>query len=429
MYGPSVNRTPSKVLAAGFAGGIIGAAGGAAIAGSLEGSSWGLGAVIGAAVLGSLSGWADATRTPGQSQPLFVRALSAAMIAAVFGAVLEWILPDWSAVVPSALAGAASGAIGFRIEKILLGIGVGVVVGAGFDSLWPAVGWAMPTSVTVVMYRMIAAVAWRGRDQIRIVGEQVSPEQERFVVAFSEATKYVGVDYLERYAGEVGASFAHRPPDIGIVANFDDLGNSRFDAARVDPLVREFYEHTSRFKLAITPEWKWWMRLPYRLFRATVARPIGQANAPFDQEEVQEGVVSWIDTVDIDGDGTIDFRAWVRAYETGEPLYIGIYTIQRIDDLSYVSVGFPLPSGNFTATLLPTNNRDNGLLLSSDADSPYSGHYISAVEDNGGLTTLQLVSFGEEIDVYVQHGELRTEHRFYLGGAVFMTLHYEIERK
>ena len=88
-----------------------------------------------------------------------------------------------------------------------------------------------------------------------------------------------------------------------------------------------------------------------------------------------------------------------------------------------------MPSGNFTATLLPANNRNGGLLLSSDADSPFSGHYISAVEDDGDLTTLQLVSFGEEIDVYVQHGELKTEHRFYLGGAVFMTLYYEIARK
>jgi hypothetical protein len=417
------------VLAAGFAGGIIGAAGGAAIAGSLEASNWALGAVIGAAGLGILSGWADATRTPGRPQALFVRVISAAMIAAAFGALLEWVLPDWSAVVPSALAGAVSGAIGFRIEKILLGIGVGVMIGIGFDSLLPAVGWAVPTSATVVMYRLIAAVLWRGRDQIRIVGEQVSADQERFVVPFSEATKYVGVDYLERYAGEVGAAFAHSPPDIGIVADFDELSSATFDPEVVDPLIREFYEHTSRFKLAITPQWKRWMRLPYRLFRATVARPIGQANAPFDQEDVQEGVVSWIDTVDIDGDGAVDFRAWVRAYENGDPLYIGIYTIQRIDDVAYVSVGFPLPSGNFTATLLPTNNRDTGMLLRSDTDSPFSGHYISAMEDDGVLTTLQLASFGEEIDVYVQHGDLKTEHRFSLGGAVFMTLHYEIERK
>ena len=139
--------------------------------------------------------------------------------------------------------------------------------------------------------------------------------------------------------------------------------------------------------------------------------------------------MSWIDTIDIDDDGIRDFRAWIRAYETGEPLYVGIHTIQRIDDAAYVSVGFPMPSGNFTATLLPLNHRGGGLLLSSDADFPYPGHYLSAVEESEDLTTLQLGSFGEEIYVFVQQGKLKTEHRFSLGGAVFMTLHYEIARK
>ena len=140
-------------------------------------------------------------------------------------------------------------------------------------------------------------------------------------------------------------------------------------------------------------------------------------------------MVSWIDTVDIEGDGSIDFRAWIRAYESGEPLYVGIYTIQHIDDTAYVSVGFPLPSGNLTATLLPINHRGSGLLLGSDENSAHAGHYISVVEAGGELTTLQLVTFGEEIDVFVRDNELKTEHRFFLGRRVFMTLHSAIERK
>ena len=171
------------------------------------------------------------------------------------------------------------------------------------------------------------------------------------------------------------------------------------------------------------------MRIPYAIFRATVAQPLGQANVPFHQEEVQEGIVSWIDTIDVDNDGVADFRAWVRAYEDGEPLYVGIYTTRRIEKATYVSVGFPLPSGNFTATLLPTNHRGDGLLLISDTEMPYAGHYLSAIEEGGALTTLQLASFGEEIDVFVEDDELKTEHRFSILGSVFMTLHYQIQRK
>lgn len=424
-----MTRAPSKVIAAGLAGLIVGGLGGAAIGGAIEAIGWKLGATVGALFLGALTAWADANRTPGEPQGLFVRIVSAGFIAAFAGALLEWILPDWSAAVPSALVGAVTGLIGFRSLKILLGLVVGLVVGLSFDSLWPDVGWAVPTALTVIVYRTLAAVLWRGREQVRIMGERVPQELLEFVVPFSEATRYVGVDYLERYARTVGARYAHSPPDVGIVADFDDLAGPTFDPSLVHPLVREFYEHTSRFKLSITPEWKRWMRLPYRIYRSTVAQRLGQANAPFEQEEVQEGVVSWIDTIDIDNDGVADFRAWIRAYENGEPLYVGIYTTRRIEDATYVSVGFPLPSGNFTATLLPTNHRDDGLLLSSHTDMPYAGHYLSAIEEGDVLTTLQLASFGEEIEVFVQNDELMTEHRFSLFGSAFMTLHYVIQRR
>jgi hypothetical protein len=172
------------------------------------------------------------------------------------------------------------------------------------------------------------------------------------------------------------------------------------------------------------------MRLPYRIYRNTVARPLGQANAPFEIDEVQNGVVSWIDTIDVDRDGVPDFRAWVRAYRgSNDPLYVGIYTVVEIDAAAYVSVGFPLPSGNFTATLLPVNREDGGLLLTSETDGDAAGHYLSVIEDGGGISTLQLTGFGEEIEVFVEQGEIAARQTFTLGGVTFLTLHYRVDRR
>jgi len=50
-------------------------------------------------------------------------------------------------------------------------------------------------------------------------------------------------------------------------------------------------------------------------------------------------------------------------------------------------------------------------------------------EDDGTITTLELPTMDEEIDVYVEQGQLKTEHRFYLSGSRFLTLHYSIARK
>jgi hypothetical protein len=146
-------------------------------------------------------------------------------------------------------------------------------------------------------------------------------------------------------------------------------------------------------------------------------------------------MVSHIDTIDYDTPlpgGSHTLRVWTRAYEaTGEAIYVGIYTIVRQDGIGYVSVGFPLPEANFTASLLPVNNDGNGLLLkTAGTGSRFPGHYLSDVdEEEGTLTAVKLPTMDEEIDVFTEGGQLRTEHRFYLGGWLFLTLHYTIERK
>jgi len=95
-----------------------------------------------------------------------------------------------------------------------------------------------------------------------------------------------------------------------------------------------------------------------------------------------------------------------------------------------VSVGFPIPGANFTATLEPRNVDEHDLLLTSRSELAFPGHYLSSVDsERDALTVLKLLSFEEQIHVFVADGALRTEHSFALAGARFLTLHYEIERQ
>jgi hypothetical protein len=94
-----------------------------------------------------------------------------------------------------------------------------------------------------------------------------------------------------------------------------------------------------------------------------------------------------------------------------------------------VSVGFPIPSANFTATLLPQNAGEHDFVLTSRTELAFTGHYLSSVDsERDALTVLKLLYFQERIFVYVAEGELKTDHSFYLAGQRFLTLHYEIER-
>jgi hypothetical protein len=424
------DRTAGQITGAAMAGAVLGLTGGTALGAGLAGISTAAAALVCGLLMAALSAWADATRRPGRPQPLWVRIVASTFLAAFLGWLLGLILPSWPSVVAGAVAGTVAGAMGARIGKILLGLVVGATIGLVFDRFVPAAGWSVVAAAAVAAYRTIAALLYREREQIRFLAEAAPVDEVPYVVPLVEQQGYVGVDYLRRYAERVGAAFTRSPADIGIVDYLDRLTGPTFDPDRVHPLIREFYEHTSRFHLAIVPEWRAWMKVPYLVYRELFARPLGQANAPFRVEEVERGMVSWIDTIDTDEDGVPDFRAWVRAYEeTMEPLYVGIYTTFRQGDTGYVSVGFPLPTGSFTATLLPRNHRRDGLLLTSRDGGPLPGHYLSLVDpETGAITAAELTSFHEEIDVYVDEGRLLTDHRFFLGRAEFMALHYSIDR-
>ena len=239
------------------------------------------------------------------------------------------------------------------------------------------------------------------------MAEEVPAAELRYVVPFEARSRYVGADYVEQLAHVRGGTFRRNPPDVGILASLDNLDGPTFDAQRVHPLIREFYEHTSRFALSIVPEWRQWMKPAYEIFKRLVAEPLGQAAIPSNLEEAQRGMVSTIDTIALDGDEEIDIRGWIRTFaDSGKPIYAGIYTSFRHEDRGYVSVGFPIPGANFTATLEPRNEGEHDLLLTSRSRTPFPGHYLSSVDsERDALTVLKLLAFQEQIYVYVAGGD------------------------
>jgi hypothetical protein len=399
----------SRVRDAAIWGAALGAAGGAVLAG-------GPGALIGAALWAPAEAVAALRQRELHPKPLWSRVIASGLLLALIGAALGLILGPLPTAI---LCGALVGLLGVRPFKLALGLAIGIAVGLLVED--PALAGAL----VAVIYRVLAALLWR--PTVRIMAEAVPASELRYVVPFEARTRYVGADYVEQLAKVRGATFVRNPPDVGILASLDALRGPAFDPALVHPLIREFYEHTSRFKLTIVPEWRAWMKPGYELFKSVVAQPLGQAAIPSNIEEAQRGMVSTIDTLSFDGEA-IDVRGWIRTFaDTGDPIYVGIYTSFRHEDHGYVSVGFPIPSSNFTATLEPRHVDGDGLLLTSKSGLEYPGHYLSFVDD-GDFTVLKLLAFHEEIHVRVEDGELKTEHSFSLAGQRFLTLHYSIAR-
>jgi hypothetical protein len=443
---------------------LIGGLAGAALTAHRGRTVTAAGMLAGAAGLGAAEAVARATQRPGQIPALWSRIVMSGALAAPLG----WAAERAGAgpVPVAAAAGAAAGALGLRPQKVALGPAAGAAIGLALTRLRrtgpgrPVPG-AVAAAAAVVGYRVISALVFRD-PQVSLLAERVKPADVPFVVPLASQTRYVGTGYVRSLAEVLGGTYAADVADIGIIATLDELAGPSFDPAGTDPLVREFYEHTTRFALDIVPEWRLWVRPGYLLYRTLLARPLGQASVPMSQREAQHGVRSRIDTItgvdragsvrvagddapQAGGNGallaggngaqrageTIAVRGWIRsAADTGEPIYVGIYTTYRHRGRGYVSVGFPLPQASFTATLAPQARPDGGLVLDSRSEDDQPGHYLTYIDpQTAELTTAAVRGFAERLDVYVQDSQLRAEHAFWVFGFPFLVLHYRMHRK
>jgi len=412
--------------------GAIGALAGAALTAHRGRKAAAAGAVAGAAGLAITDAVARARQRPGEIPALWSRIIASGALAAPLGWAADRLMGVGPVPVATA-AGAAAGALGLRPQKVLLGPAAGAAIGMALASRSGRVPGSVAAAAAVVGYRVTSALLFRD-PQLSLLAERVQAEDVPFVVPLASQTRYVGTGYVRSLARVLGGTYTPDVEDIGIVASLDELAGPAFDPAGTDPLVREFYEHTTRFALDIVPEWRLWARPGYLLYRTLLARPLGQASVPMSQREAQHGVRSRIDTITGLPDGVV-VRGWIRSFaDTGRPIYVGIYTTYRHQGRGYVSVGFPLPQASFTATLAPSarpsGGNGQGLILDSRSELDQPGHYLTYIDpQTAELTTAAVRGFAERLDVYVDQGELRAEHAFWVFGLPFLVLHYRMHRK
>ena len=406
----------------------IGGVAGAALAGHRGPRAASVGAAAGAGLLAASEAVARARQRPGEIPALWQRIATSAALVAPLG---------WAAgrtgragpVAVGAVTGGLGGLLGIRPQKVLAGPVFGAAVGGLLGARWRTVPAAVVASTTMLTYRVVSALVFRDA-AVTLLAERVRAEDLPFVVPRATRSRYVGTGYLRELAAELGGRYVPAAPDVGIVSSVQELASPDFDPAGLDPQVREFYEHTTRFSLDIVPEWRLWVRPGYLLYRAMVARPLGQANVPMNQRETLRGIRSRIDVI-TSADDAVAVRCWIRSFaDTDEPIYVGIYTTYRHGGRGYVSVGFPLPQASFTATLLPRARPAGGLVLTSRSDLDQPGHYLAYIDPaSGELTAVAVRGFAEQLDVYVRDGDLRAEHAFSVFGLPFLVLHYRMHRK
>jgi hypothetical protein len=242
-----------------------GQAGGLAFAGAMGGlaglslqahrraRSRALGAVVGAGVLAGSEVVARRRQRPGEIPALWHRIITSAALVAPLG----WAVGRATGAGPVAIgtgAGALAGAMGLRPQKVALGPVFGAAVGRALAALDRRMPAPIVAACTVLGYRIVSAATFRDT-QVALLAERVSAEDLPFVVPLESRTRYVGTEYVRALAEVLGGAYVRDAPDVGIVPSLEELAGPDLDPDAVHPLVREFYEHTTRFALDIVPEW------------------------------------------------------------------------------------------------------------------------------------------------------------------------------
>ncbi|MFP5333472.1 MAG: hypothetical protein ACLGHX_14060, partial [Acidimicrobiia bacterium] len=102
---------------------------------------------------------------------------------------------------------------------------------------------------------------------------------------------YIGDTWLVPYAESVGAELRSGTAG-GLVPSMAALDQPGFSAGRLHPLVADFYERTSEWRLDVWSRWSAGLRLPGVVLARLFARRLQQLNLPLDPMEVSRGMTS-----------------------------------------------------------------------------------------------------------------------------------------
>lgn len=240
----------------------------------------------------------------------------------------------------------------------------------------------------------------------------------------------IGDGWLQAAAAIHGGAVREDVPGGGLLAHMAQLDGPGFKAADVCQEVRDFYEHTSDWRMEVWTQWNPVFQPGGELISRWFGRRVQQLALPTRPLHVAHGMDSRVAII-ADAEGEQRAAAWIRTLRsTGEYVYSGCYSSRLLPGHTQpsVHVAFPLEAGNVQVFLRPRVLPGGALELSSPPGSfGDNGAYV-VVEDRG-RTHAARAPIHESFRVYLDgEGVLRTDHHLSLWSAPVVRLHYKLVR-
>jgi hypothetical protein len=220
-------------------------------------------------------------------------------------------------------------------------------------------------------------------------------------------------------------------PSAGLLASFDDLGSDRFDSAKVDPRIRDFYERTAAYDLEAWSQVGALAR-PFLWGLVTfVSRRMDRLVFPLSPLELSGGmgneIVEFVDKTT----GKRVYTGWRRTLLASKSIiYAGLYstTVPPNYGRPCVRVTFPVRRGSAGVILRPETQADGSFkLIAEGSGFGDPGFYRIVSTGPNRWSARYLPKLHENFHVYVApDGTLRTEHNIRIAGVRTLTLHYKM---
>lgn len=271
---------------------------------------------------------------------------------------------------------------------------------------------------------------WVTQKWVCLTGRTINLEAEPWLWGQAGETKQIGETYFEKLAQSSQFKVHVNPHGAGLLEDFSVLRSDTFSPERINPQIRDFYEHTTRYNLDVWSQWCGAFKPFGWLIAALFSRRLQQLNMPISPLETSRGITSDIIRL-ADQSGVIIGTGWLRKMvATSSVIYAGIYSTCSPPKFASrcVKVVFPLPNGNATVIMKPRQRPDGSLeLISSGGGFGEPGFYFTVRKDGDEAWVRYLRAMKESIHVYVDGaGELRADHVLKLWGMTFLNLHYRM---
>jgi hypothetical protein len=265
---------------------------------------------------------------------------------------------------------------------------------------------------------------------VRVTGRRVDLRREGWLAGPTGNVARVGdawlADEVARRGGRVDESATGLLPTMAL------LDGPGFDAAKLRPEVRDFYERTDDWRLQVWAQWcsaAW----PFGwLISVLFARRLEQLSLPLRPLDVAHGMSSDVRTV-VAADDTVLGTSWHRRLRsTGDTVFSGWYGVETPPGSGRPSVRvvFPLPNGRLVVLLRPEVAADGALLLTSTQGRwGDDGAYLVVQPPGRDRGWARRIPVHELFRVFVDgEGVLRTDHRIDLWRLPVLRLHYRLDR-